>query len=802
MFVDKTPLKAVHYRIVNQELSDKLIADRLRLDRLMADRRPPRREGQSPRRPNGPPSSNRPKFASGPRRPRPGTGSFASGDARRPRPGTGSSPSGEARRPRPGTGSFASGDARRPRPGTGSSASGDARRPRPGTGASASGAIRKPAQDRSRTPKSTSSADEDRIQKILAHAGLGSRRACEELILQGRVTVDRVVVRELGTKVDPRKCNIQVDGQTVKVEKPVYYAVNKPKGYVSTNADPSGRPRVIDLMPELPERVYTVGRLDEMSVGLILLTNDGELANKLTHPKYGVEKLYRVVVAGNPSQEVITQLTEGIWLAEGKVRAKRVRVVGHQGEATILEMVLAEGKNREVRRMLAKFGHKVMSLTRVAVGPVTLKGLKFGQWRALTSYEVELLQKVAAGIPVSMPWMMADRPIAPRAPRRGEARTGIGGAGAAPHLGGPSAERDRRPMMSGPRPDGPGYPRPSRPSSEGTFPGRRPVGGGPARFQDGPPRSGGRPPMNDGPRPPRDGGPGPRYQDGPRPGGSGPRFQGGPPRDGGGRPPMNDGPRPPRDGGPGPRYQDGPRPGGSGPRFQGGPPRDGGGRPPMNDGPRPPRDGGPGPRPGGSGPRFQGGPPRDGGGRPPMNDGPRPPRDGGSGPRYQDGPRPGGFAPRFQGGPPRDGGGGRPPMNNGPRPPRSDNRPPMMSDRSSPPRPPGEGRPPMSDGPTTPRPGRTVRPMKGDAPSPGARIPLPDGLPPSQRQGGSGGPGRPARPGGGMSNTPRRPSRPFSTEPPGRKIIGLQSEGDNEGPRPNLKRRPKPITKPRRKGND
>ena len=229
-----------------------------------------------------------------------------------------------------------------------------------------------------------------RLQKVLAHAGVGSRRACEEFILQGRITINGKVVRELGTKVTPGRDKVAVDGEPIHHERLAYIAVNKPKGYVSTNSDPAGRPRVVDLIPDIPQRVYTVGRLDEMSVGLMILTNDGELANRLAHPKYGVEKIYRAVVAGSPQEEVYKKLTEGVWLAEGKVRAKRVRPVGKQGEATILEMVLAEGKNREVRRMLAQLGHKVMSLVRVSVGPITIKGLKPGGWRFLTSRELEL----------------------------------------------------------------------------------------------------------------------------------------------------------------------------------------------------------------------------------------------------------------------------------------------------------------------------------------------------------------------------------------------------------------------------
>ena len=155
------------------------------------------------------------------------------------------------------------------------------------------------------------SGELERLQKVLAHAGIGSRRACEEVILQGRVTVDGQVVRELGTRVDPHRAKIAVDGEPIRLERMVYYAVNKPKGYVSTNHDPSGRPRVVDLLPEIPQRVYTVGRLDEMSTGLMLLTNDGELANRLAHPKFGVEKLYRAVVAGTPEPRGPDQADRG-----------------------------------------------------------------------------------------------------------------------------------------------------------------------------------------------------------------------------------------------------------------------------------------------------------------------------------------------------------------------------------------------------------------------------------------------------------------------------------------------------------
>jgi len=442
------------------------------------------------------------------------------------------------------------------------------------------------------------------LQKILAHAGVGSRRACEDLILQGRVTVGGQVVKELGTKVDLARISVAVDGQKVQQEKLVYFAVNKPKGFVSTNNDPSGRPRVLDILPQIAQRVYTVGRLDEMSVGLMLMTNDGELANKLAHPKFGVEKLYRVIVAGTPEREVLNQLTEGIWLAEGKVRAKRVRAVAKKGDATILELVLAEGKNREVRRMLAKLGHKVMMLTRVAVGPITLKGLGTGEYRPLTGREVDLLRRVAAGEAVPMPWA-ADRRPRPEGDRRPPNREGrdqprsFGSAPPRPGGGPPPGSR-------GPaRPHGPGY-RPE-PMADDRRSGpsmgmRHGPGGPPQRGPGGPPR---RPGMfqaapddsvvrrsgNDRPSGPG-GGPPRRDSNGPRP------YQNGPPQ---GR---FNGPRPYNDGPPqNPRGSE-PRPG----RPSGGPQ----GRPPYsasdNSGPRPPRFG---PRPGEDRPPQGGGDRRD-----------------------------------------------------------------------------------------------------------------------------------------------------------------------------------------------
>ena len=226
----------------------------------------------------------------------------------------------------------------------------------------------------------------------MAQAGIGSRRACELLMLEGRVTVDGAVANELGAKFDPKVVRIAVDGQKIQPEECAYYLVYKPKGYVSTSSDPSGRPLVQDLIPKAKERIFIVGRLDRHSEGLMLLTNDGTLAQRLTHPKFGVEKTYRVTVAGDAGNDIIQKLTEGVWLAEGKVRARRARIVNKRGNATVLEVVLAEGKNREIRRMLARFDHKVMSLLRVAIGPLQLKGLSEGAWRALTAAEVDVLR--------------------------------------------------------------------------------------------------------------------------------------------------------------------------------------------------------------------------------------------------------------------------------------------------------------------------------------------------------------------------------------------------------------------------
>ncbi|MAI31695.1 MAG: hypothetical protein CBE00_03610 [Planctomycetaceae bacterium TMED240] len=229
-----------------------------------------------------------------------------------------------------------------------------------------------------------------RLQRFLASAGFGSRRQCEELIEAGRVDVDGQIVTKLGSTVDSSVQKIRVDGVLLKKQKPVYYAVNKPVGVVTTNRDPKGRPRVVDLVPP-DERVFPVGRLDRNSEGLILLTNDGELAQRLTHPKFGVRKVYRVTVAGKVETETMRQMRKGIHIAEGFVQVEGAKLLKSRSRSTELEIVLREGKNREIRRILARLGHKVQTLRRIAVGPLRLGDVPPGAHRVVTSQEVEKL---------------------------------------------------------------------------------------------------------------------------------------------------------------------------------------------------------------------------------------------------------------------------------------------------------------------------------------------------------------------------------------------------------------------------
>jgi pseudouridine synthase len=374
----------------------------------------------------------------------------------------------------------------------------------------------------------------ERLHKYLASTGAGSRRECETFIEQGRVAVNGKVVTRQGVKVDPAKDKVTLDGELVKVEDRVYYLLHKPPGFISTNSDEMGRPRVVDLVHDDAHRIYTVGRLDADSAGLILLTNDGAIANLVCHPRYRIEKTYQVVVRGEVDREQLAKVEAGVWLAEGKSSPARVRVVGRnpRRDETMLEITLFEGRNREVRRVFARVGLHVRRLIRTRIGPLELGDLAPGRHLRLPESALAFVHEAEAMYLANKEaWdaEIADRPRPPRMPfRRGPRPGGRPQGGGRPFRGG----------HRGPGPDGDG---------------RRPMGaGGPRRFGGG----GG----------PRAGGGGPRRLGGG--GGGGPRrFEdgGGPRRGGGGGPrpfprgPRGDGPRPA-----GPRGGDGPRP--SGPR--------------------------------------------------------------------------------------------------------------------------------------------------------------------------------------------------------------------------------------------
>lgn len=242
----------------------------------------------------------------------------------------------------------------------------------------------------------TKSVDLIRLQKVLAEAGVGSRRECEELITEGRVDVDGVVVTQLGTRVDPANQTLRVDGEPLKRKKRRYFAVHKPPGVLSTSKDQWRRARVIDLVAA-KERLFTIGRLDKESSGLILVTNDGDLANQLTHPRFGVKKTYQVTVAGIPSSEVLHKLRRGVVLSDGRVKPESIVIKKRLKQSAILEIVLAEGRNREIRRMLARFDHKVLKLRRVAMGSIRLGDLPLGAHRELSRAEVSRLRMQVEG---------------------------------------------------------------------------------------------------------------------------------------------------------------------------------------------------------------------------------------------------------------------------------------------------------------------------------------------------------------------------------------------------------------------
>lgn len=232
-----------------------------------------------------------------------------------------------------------------------------------------------------------------RLQKYLAEAGIASRRHCEQLIEDGRVSVNGRPIRLLGTKVDAERDTVAVDGQAVAVERKVYIALNKPAGFLCTNHDTHQRKRAVDLLPLALPRLYTVGRLDKDTEGLLFLTNDGTFSLRLTHPRYKMRKTYLVEVEGELTSAEIARLLKGVRSERQMLHAEKIFQVRSLANTTELRLVLSEGKKRQIRRMMAAVGHPVKRLVRLAVGPVKLGNLATSQWRYLTHEEVYKLMQ-------------------------------------------------------------------------------------------------------------------------------------------------------------------------------------------------------------------------------------------------------------------------------------------------------------------------------------------------------------------------------------------------------------------------
>ena len=235
----------------------------------------------------------------------------------------------------------------------------------------------------------------ERLQKLLSQAGIASRRAAERLIAEGRVSVNGETVQTMGVKADPTTDDIRVDGRRIKLtERRRYILLNKPKGYVTTRSDPQRRPTVIDLLAGVREYIYPVGRLDYDSEGLLLLTNDGDLAARLTHPRHGVERTYEVRVTGMPARDALDRLRKGVPLDSRRTLPATVVLLnaGRRDRDGILLLTIREGRNRQVRRMCEAVGHPVQSLKRTRIGPIADRRLKPGQWRELTAAEIDKLK--------------------------------------------------------------------------------------------------------------------------------------------------------------------------------------------------------------------------------------------------------------------------------------------------------------------------------------------------------------------------------------------------------------------------
>jgi 23S rRNA pseudouridine2605 synthase len=288
-----------------------------------------------------------------------------------------------------------------------------------------------------REPTDVHDPDGVRLQKVLASAGLGSRRACEQLIEQGRVSVDGTVVRELGVRVDPSSAAVAVDGLLLQLDTSrVYLAFNKPRGVVSTMSDPEGRRSLMDYVGDRPERLFHVGRLDVDTEGLLILTNDGDLAHRLQHPSFEVAKTYLAEVPGPVARDVGKRLREGVELEDGPVTADSFRLVDSVPGRAVVEVVVHEGRKHVVRRMLEEVGLPVQRLVRTQLGPVVLGDLRPGKLRPLSREELGLLRTTGAPGRDRAP-----RPVATRG-RAGAARSGADRPGAArPGTGRPGGAR-------------------------------------------------------------------------------------------------------------------------------------------------------------------------------------------------------------------------------------------------------------------------------------------------------------------------------------------------------------------------
>ena len=242
----------------------------------------------------------------------------------------------------------------------------------------------------------------ERLQKILSQAGIASRRASERLILEGRVTVNGETVRALGTKADAARDDIRVDGRRLRQpERRRYILLNKPRGYVTTRSDPQKRPTVIDLLQGVHEYLYPVGRLDYDSEGLLLLTNDGDLAARLTHPSHGVARVYEADVAGTPDAHDLRRLERGLVIDGRRTAPAEVRLLpaGRAAPGATIQVTIREGRNRQVRKMCEAIGHPVDHLRRIGIGPLRDRRLKAGRWRDLTEDEVKRLRAASARRP-------------------------------------------------------------------------------------------------------------------------------------------------------------------------------------------------------------------------------------------------------------------------------------------------------------------------------------------------------------------------------------------------------------------